>query len=101
VHSELGREYESAVAEGLIERIGTEIDKRVDARLAAARRVRSRRPGTFATLVMGLGSMGLGVGGTAVVLSDGVARSGMTATTMVLVIWVAIAVVNGIFINRN
>jgi hypothetical protein len=32
-HAELGPRYESAVAEGLIERIGDEIDKRVDARL--------------------------------------------------------------------
>ena len=32
-HHELGRDYDGAVAEGLIERIGDEIDKRVDARL--------------------------------------------------------------------
>ena len=32
-HSELGRDYDGAVAEGLVERIGAEIDKRVDARL--------------------------------------------------------------------
>ena len=35
-HAELGPRYESAVAEGLIERIGEEIDKRVDARLRGA-----------------------------------------------------------------
>jgi hypothetical protein len=32
-HSELGSRYDSAVAEGLVERIGEEIDKRIDARL--------------------------------------------------------------------
>jgi hypothetical protein len=32
-HRELGREYDEAVAEGLVERIGTEIDKRIDAKL--------------------------------------------------------------------
>ncbi len=32
-HAELGPRYDAAVAEGLIERIGAEIDKRVDARL--------------------------------------------------------------------
>jgi hypothetical protein len=32
-HAELGPRYEAAVAEGLIERIGEEIDRRVDARL--------------------------------------------------------------------
>ena len=35
-HHELGRDYDSAVAESLIDRIGAEIDKRVDARLRAA-----------------------------------------------------------------
>jgi hypothetical protein len=34
-HHELGRDYDGAVAEGLIDRIGAEIDKRVDARLRA------------------------------------------------------------------
>jgi hypothetical protein len=33
-HSDLGPGYEDAVAEGLVERIGAEIDKRIDARLA-------------------------------------------------------------------
>jgi hypothetical protein len=32
-HAELGSRYDSAVAEGLVERIGEEIDRRVDARL--------------------------------------------------------------------
>ena len=32
-HAELGPRYDSAVAEGLVERIGDEIDKRIDARL--------------------------------------------------------------------
>jgi hypothetical protein len=34
-HRELGREYDGAVAESLIDRIGAEIDKRVDARMRA------------------------------------------------------------------
>jgi hypothetical protein len=32
-HAELGSRYDTAVAEGLVERIGEEIDRRVDARL--------------------------------------------------------------------
>jgi hypothetical protein len=32
-HAELGSRYDTAVAEGLVERIGDEIDKRIDARL--------------------------------------------------------------------
>jgi hypothetical protein len=37
VHSELGRDYDAAVAEGLVDRIGAEIDKRIDARLGSPR----------------------------------------------------------------
>jgi hypothetical protein len=33
-HADLGPGYEDAVAEGLVERIGAEIDKRIEARLA-------------------------------------------------------------------
>jgi hypothetical protein len=33
LHTELGRDYHDALAENLVERIGSEIDKRVDARL--------------------------------------------------------------------
>jgi hypothetical protein len=98
-HAELGRDYDHAVAEGLIERIGAEIDRRVDARLNTRGRVRRRRPGTFAALVMTLGSMGLGLGATAIVLSD--ASSSSAQSVMVLVIWIAIAVVNIAFNNRN
>ena len=32
-HAELGPRYDNAVAEGLVDRIGDEIDKRIDARL--------------------------------------------------------------------
>jgi len=32
-HAELGSRYDSAVAEGLVERIGDEIDRRIDARI--------------------------------------------------------------------
>jgi hypothetical protein len=99
-HAELGRDYDHAVAEGLIDRIGAEVDRRVDARLSGASRraVRGGRPGTFAIVIMGLGSMGLGVGGTAVVLSD---AHGTSASVMVLIVWIAIAVINVTFSNRR
>jgi len=42
-HRELGSDYDSAIAEGLVERIGEEIDKRIDARFASAVRGRVRR----------------------------------------------------------
>src|ERR1035438_10144002 len=34
-HQDLGSGYDEAVAEGLVERIGAEIDKRIDARLGS------------------------------------------------------------------
>ena len=66
VHNELGHEYEGALAEGLIERISSEIDKQVDARLAQ----RGVQPSqaVWANVAMGLGSVGLGIGATAVTL---------------------------------
>ena len=119
-HSELGSRYDSAVAEGLVERIGEEIDKRIDARLGGQPTVAApqRRPGPAAYqppavptpsgpasappparrnsglsgMVLGLGSMGLGVGATAVVVSHHVASG--AALVMVLLIWVAITMIN-------
>jgi hypothetical protein len=124
-HSELGSRYDSAVAEGLVERIGEEIDKRIDARLGgqptqasratapaprpsapaayrppaeptpsgpAATAPPARRSSGLSGMVLGLGSMGLGVGATAVVVSHHVAAG--AAVIMVLLIWAAIAVIN-------
>jgi hypothetical protein len=120
-HAELGPRYDSAVAEGLVERIGDEIDKRIDARLggqprrapsggpttpayrgpeiptplmppAAPPSVAPRRAGGLSGMVLGLGSMGLGVGATAVVVGHHV--QSIAALFMVLLIWAAIAVIN-------
>ena len=67
-HAELGRAYDAPVAEGLVERISSEIDRQVDARLAQ----RGVRPSSaaWANVAMGLGSAGLGIGATAVVLQS-------------------------------
>jgi hypothetical protein len=106
VHTELGSDYDHAVAEGLVERIGAEIDRRVDARLdgASARprlpAARVRRSGSLGAVILALGSMGLGVGGTAVVLSNFKGNGG-AAVIMVLVIWIAIAIVNGTFNKQD
>ena len=115
VHRELGYEYDSALAEGLIERISSEIDKQVDARLAQ----RGIQPSqaAWANIAMGLGSIGLGVGATAVTLHSlfntstvpkaavnlGPFHASVNSTTtsistaqvvLVVLIWVVIAVVN-------
>ena len=123
-HAELGSRYDTAVAEGLVERIGDEIDKRIDARLGGQPRPAQpvpgdsqlppayrgpaalapsmpaavppppvpRRAGGLSGMVLGLGSMGLGVGATAVVVSHHV--ESVAALLMVALIWAAIAVIN-------
>ena len=122
VHTELGRGYEGAVAEGLVERISSEIDKQVDARLAE-HGIQSGRA-AWANVAMGLGSVGLGIGATAVTLhslsSTGTVpkaavdlgafhASVMSSTTsisaaqvvLVVLIWVVIAVVNIAYARRR
>jgi hypothetical protein len=120
-HAELGSGYDTAVAEGLVERIGEEIDKRIDARLGGQPRPGAksnqppayrgpvaptpampaavpppapapRRSGGVSGVFLGLGSMGLGVGATAVVVANHV--TSVAALFMVLLIWAAIAVIN-------
>ena len=151
---ELGPGYDDAVAEGLVERIGAEIDKRIDARLGQFGAAGTAGPGgspgyqgpaapagaqpgvptptgypgyqgyqgyvgpvlppgyqlgpppvrpapigtrNVATTVTALGSIALGVGATAVVshLSNSAGQA-----FMVLLIWVAIAVVNVAYARR-
>src|ERR1035441_10745018 len=82
-HRDLGPGYDTAVAEGLVERIGEEIDKRVDARLfgqmgyqVPSRGPRARRepvPGRvgFGGVGLGIGSKGMGPGLTATGFNPG------------------------------
>ena len=108
-HRDLGPGYDTAVAEGLVERIGEEIDKRVDARLygrvphqTPPPRPRLRRepvPGRvgFGAVVLALGSMGMGIGATAAVLHPGAAPPGGVsggAAVLIALIWIVIGVVN-------
>ena len=116
-HQDLGAGYDDAVAEGLVERIGAEIDKRIDARLGPAPPAGYQgyqgymgpmlppgyqmgppppRPApvgqrSVATTITALGSIALGVGATAVVShGDNVGGRGF----IVLLIWVAIVIIN-------
>jgi len=106
-HRDLGPGYDVAVAEGLVERIGEEIDRRVDARLygqalyQAPPRPRLRRepvPGRmgFGAVVLALGSMGMGIGATAAVLHPGNAPGPVSggAAVLIALIWLVIGVVN-------
>ena len=112
-HRDLGSGYDSAVAEGLVERIGEEIDKRIDARLfgqlQAPAPVRPRRapvPGRLGVgrVFLALGSMGLAIGGTAAVLHPGDNPPGSMTfgqSLLVALIWIIIGVVNVAYANRN
>ena len=139
-HADLGPGYEDAVAEGLVERIGAEIDKRIDARLAQTGPVQADagapaaagdpagypayqgyqgylgpvlppgyqlgpppvRPSpvgarNVATTVTALGSMAMGVAATAIVSHTGnVGGQGF----IILLIWVAIAIINVAYARR-
>jgi hypothetical protein len=88
-HRELGTAYDDAVAESLIDRIGAEIDKRVEAKLGA--RPQSARslgaavpPGGHQALLMGTGITGL----VAIIAEHG----SKSVIAPMLVIWVIVAV---------
>ena len=90
-HRELGPGYDDAVAEGLVERIGAEVDKRVDARLTqhglpSRRLARPTSSGTF----FGLSSLVIG-GITAVSIMN--THVGNSAAVVIL-IWVVIGIIN-------
>ena len=100
-HKELPSEYRDAVLESFVDRVGREIDARVDARLAqaAARPVApqpapaapaQRAPKQFSPLALGLGSIALGIPITAIVAN----ASDATGIWGLLVVWIAIAVIN-------
>lgn len=94
VHSELGPGYRDAVVDSFLEKIGREIDARVDARLADAysgRRPpapRQPRDNTFALAVV---SMALGVPISAIVVAAGPNPPGFWG---LLVVWAAIVTIN-------
>ena len=100
-HKELGPEYRDAVLESFVERVGREIDARVDARLAqaavrpaapqAAPAPPARQPKQFSPLAMALGSIALGIPITAIVVAAGAHPTGIWG---LLVVWIAIAVIN-------
>ena len=112
-HNDLGPGYDAAVAEGLVERIGEEIDRRVDARMfghlqapAPSRPRRVREPGRpgVAAVFLALGSMGLAIGATAAVLRPGVDQGPNVSggqSVLIALIWIVIGVVNVAYARRN
>jgi hypothetical protein len=106
VRRDLGRDYDDVLAEGLVERIGAEIDKRVDARLGQAPEPRRRRPrlgvagqgqgrASWDVIILALGSMMIGGITANAVLNN----QGNAAT--VAVIWLVILVINIAYARRR
>src|SRR5215831_14295876 len=110
-HRELGPSYDDAVAEGLVERIGEEIDKRVDARLAQyggqpaphaspaqySAPPAPRSPGgqvspaarpPWSVVVLALGSMLMGTLASAAVLNS------HGSGAVVALVWIVIGIIN-------
>jgi hypothetical protein len=101
-HRELGPDYRDAVVDSFLERVGREIDARVDARLAGARPVPQqrerapRRPSSdVAVLTISL-VFGIPLSGIAV--AAGAHPAGLAG---LLVVWIAIAVINVAYAVRR
>ena len=111
-HHELGPAYDDAVAEGLVERISAEIDKRVDARLAQhsdqpaqhgappAQRapdgqVSHPASHSWPAVFLALGSMTIG----------GIAAAGIISShgsaALAAFIWIIIGVINVAYVRRH
>lgn len=94
-HHELGRDYDGAVAESLIDRIGAEIDKRVDARLSAASSIsrspaQIRQSGRIQAAWAGAG-IGTGITGLVALIADSGSQS-KAVTAAVIAVWAILAV---------
>jgi hypothetical protein len=118
VHRDLGPDYTDAVSEALVERIGAEIDKRVDARLAqrgpavpapqTGPAVPAPQPG-WVPVVIGAGSMVCGVAATGIVVFatatniNGRFHNTISSAQILLIalIWAVIAVVNVAYARRH
>ena len=86
---ELGRAHEPEVVDSFLARIEKQIDARVDQRVAQSRYAPQRRGGgpDWAAAILGIASLGIGIGATGAATSQG---QGWVAA----VAWLAIIVVN-------
>ena len=94
-HNELGSVYQDAVIESFLDKVGREIDARVDARLAQQQaaqplaRDRRSRPGS--PMALAIISMTLGIPLSAIALAVGTHPAGIVG---LLVVWIAITGIN-------
>jgi hypothetical protein len=96
-HRDLGDAYDDAIAAGLVERIGAEVDRRVDERMSQyergtrqPRRLPGAHPGlSWQQVGLALGSMVIGL-----IASVSITTPNGTATWPIIVIWAAIVAIN-------
>jgi hypothetical protein len=93
VHGELGPNYRDAVVDSFLDKVGREIEARVDARLAQGRAApppqqRAPRDTTFPLAII---SIALGIPISAIVTAAGNQPPGIWG---LLVVWIAIATIN-------
>jgi len=112
-HRDLGPGYEGAVAEGLVERIGEEIDRRVDARLFGhlqapppSKPRRAPAPGRIGVgrVFLALGSFAAAIGGTVAVLHPGnnIGQNiDFGQAVLIALIWIVVGAINISYANRN
>ena len=115
VHRDLGSEYDDAIAAGLVERIGAEVDRRVDERISQYQRggrpaagyagnsapaasqqaqrllaVHSGRQISWQQVSLALGSMVVGT-----ITSASINTDHGNGTWPIIVMWIAITFING------
>jgi hypothetical protein len=96
-HRDLGPDYQSAVIESFLDKVGREIDARVDARVAAAQAYTPPAPPAKpanrerSAFVLAIVSISLGIPLTALTVTAGPQPVGISG---LLVVWLAIAVIN-------
>jgi hypothetical protein len=106
VRRDLGRDYDDVLAESLVERIGAEIDKRVDDRLAQGGdrpRKRARAGGngqaarsSWDVIILALGSMVIGG-----ITANAILNNSHGNAAAAVVIWLVILAINIAYSRRR
>lgn len=89
IHRELGPDYQDAVVESFLDRMGKQIDARVDSRVAAAQQQAAQPVGQSQQMKLAIVSMAFGIPLSGIAL--GVSANQLAALA---VVWIAIAVIN-------
>jgi len=91
-HTELGPVYRDAVIESFLDKVGREIDARVDARLAQQDAPQpSAQDRTGSPMTLAIASIALGIPISAIAVAAGTHPVGLMG---LLVVWIAIAAIN-------